>query len=60
MVATLRAAFGLHAGEPVREEFMRGLSAVSPLFARLWESGDVAEPGRRVKVFRHAEVVSCG
>ncbi|MFJ4691654.1 hypothetical protein [Streptomyces sp. NPDC088766] len=25
----------------------------SPLFARLWGSGDVAEPGRRVKVFRH-------
>jgi hypothetical protein len=56
MVATLRAAYGLHAGEPVWEEFIRGLSAASPLFARLWESGDVAEPGRRVKVFRHAEV----
>jgi transcriptional regulator with XRE-family HTH domain len=56
MVATLRAAYGLHAGEPVWEEFIRRLSAASPLFARLWESGDVAEPGRRVKVFRHAEV----
>ncbi|WP_405872840.1 MULTISPECIES: helix-turn-helix transcriptional regulator [unclassified Streptomyces] len=54
MVATLRAAYGLHAGEPVWEEFIRRLSAVSPLFARLWDSGDVAEPGRRVKVFRHA------
>jgi transcriptional regulator with XRE-family HTH domain len=55
MVATLRAAYGLHAGEPVWEDFIRRLSAASPFFARLWESGDVAEPGRRVKVFRHAE-----
>ncbi|MGX1269910.1 helix-turn-helix transcriptional regulator [Streptomyces phaeoluteigriseus] len=56
MVATMRAAYGLHAGEPVWEDFIRALSAASPLFARLWESGDVAEPGRRVKVFRHAAV----
>ncbi|MCX4811021.1 helix-turn-helix transcriptional regulator [Streptomyces sp. NBC_01239] len=56
MVATLRSAYGLHTGEPVWEEFIRGLSAASPLFARLWKSGDVAEPGRRVKTFRHAEV----
>jgi transcriptional regulator with XRE-family HTH domain len=56
MVATLRAAYGLHAGEPVWEEFIRRLSAASGFFARLWASGDVAEPGRRVKVFRHAEV----
>ncbi|MEV4227123.1 helix-turn-helix transcriptional regulator [Streptomyces bobili] len=56
MVATMRAAYGLHAGEPVWEDFICALSAASPLFARLWESGDVAEPGRRVKVFRHAAV----
>jgi transcriptional regulator with XRE-family HTH domain len=56
MVATLRAAYGLHAGEPVWEGFIRRLSAASPLFARLWESGDVAQPGRRVKTFRHAGV----
>ncbi|MEU6380227.1 helix-turn-helix transcriptional regulator [Streptomyces sp. NPDC046909] len=56
MVATLRAAYGLHAGEPAWEGFIRKLSAASPLFARLWESGDVAEPGRRVKGFRHAVV----
>jgi transcriptional regulator with XRE-family HTH domain len=55
MVATLRAAYGLHAGEPLWEDFIRRLSAASPFFARLWASGDVAEPGRRVKVFRHAE-----
>ncbi|MEV6499200.1 helix-turn-helix transcriptional regulator [Streptomyces prunicolor] len=56
MVATLRSAYGVHTGEPVWEEFIRGLSASSPLFARLWKSGDVAEPGRRVKTFRHEEV----
>ncbi|MET7453284.1 helix-turn-helix transcriptional regulator [Streptomyces sp. NPDC005574] len=56
MVATLRAAYGLHAGEPAWEGFIRGLSAVSPHFARLWESGDVLEPGRRVKAFRHREL----
>ncbi|MEU5094654.1 helix-turn-helix transcriptional regulator [Streptomyces sp. NPDC020996] len=56
MVATLRAAYGLHAGEPAWEDFIRDLSAASPLFAGLWETGDVAQPGRRVKVFRHADV----
>lgn len=56
MVATLRSAYGVHTGEPAWEEFIRGLSAASPLFARLWRSGDVAEPGRRVKTFRHEEV----
>ncbi|MFI2432138.1 helix-turn-helix transcriptional regulator [Streptomyces sp. NPDC018957] len=56
MVATLRSAYGLHAGEPAWEEFIRALAASSALFTRLWESGDVAEPGRRVKVFRHAAV----
>ncbi|MFI7497844.1 helix-turn-helix transcriptional regulator [Streptomyces sp. NPDC049687] len=53
MVATLRAAYGLHAGEPSWEGFIRKLSAASPLFARLWRTGDVAEPGRRVKIFRN-------
>ncbi|XUL88079.1 helix-turn-helix transcriptional regulator [Streptomyces galilaeus] len=56
MVATLRSAYGVHTGEPVWEDFIRGLSAASPLFARLWKRGDVAEPGRRVKTFRHEEV----
>ncbi|WP_432137444.1 MULTISPECIES: helix-turn-helix transcriptional regulator [unclassified Streptomyces] len=56
MVATLRSAYGVHAGEPAWEEFIRALAAASPQFARLWGSGDVAQPGRRVKVFRHATV----
>ncbi|CAL9442596.1 helix-turn-helix transcriptional regulator [Streptomyces sp. enrichment culture] len=56
MVATLRAAYGAHCGEPAWEDFIRRLSAASPLFTRLWESGDVRQPGRRVKTFRHARV----
>ena len=56
MVAMLRSAYGVHTGEPAWEEFIRRLSAASPLFARLWKRGDVAEPGRRVKTFRHEEV----
>lgn len=50
MVATLRAAYGVHAGEPVWEDFIRKLSAASPLFARLWESGDVAVDQRHAGV----------
>ncbi|MEU4874989.1 MULTISPECIES: helix-turn-helix transcriptional regulator [Streptomyces] len=56
MVATLRASYGLHAGEPAWEDFIAELSQASPLFAQLWASGDVAEPGRRVKAFRHEKV----
>ncbi|KND29459.1 XRE family transcriptional regulator [Streptomyces acidiscabies] len=56
MVATMRSAYGLHAGEPAWETFVTGLSEASPMFARLWKSGDVVEPGRRVKVFRNCGV----
>ncbi|WP_411079001.1 helix-turn-helix transcriptional regulator [Streptomyces sp. cmx-18-6] len=56
MVATLRAAYGGHAGEPAWESFVTGLSAASPHFARLWRSGDVIPPGPRVKVFKHRAV----
>ncbi|MER5467470.1 helix-turn-helix transcriptional regulator [Streptomyces sp. NPDC002935] len=56
MVATLRSSYGLHAGEPGWEGFISRLSRASPLFARLWRSGDVAPPGPRVKTFRHAAV----
>ncbi|MFM9442003.1 helix-turn-helix transcriptional regulator [Streptomyces acidiscabies] len=56
MVATMRSAYGLHAGEPAWETFVTRLSEASPLFARLWKSGDVVEPGRRVKVFRNCGV----
>ncbi|MEV7677658.1 helix-turn-helix transcriptional regulator [Streptomyces sp. NPDC088341] len=56
MVATLRGAYGRHVGEPEWESFVRRLSAASPRFAELWESGDVIPPGPRVKTFRHEAV----
>ncbi|MFD7895765.1 helix-turn-helix transcriptional regulator [Streptomyces sp. NPDC059743] len=56
MVATLRGAYGRHVGEPGWESFVRRLSAASPHFAELWESGDVILPGPRVKTFRHEAV----
>ncbi|WFB09628.1 helix-turn-helix transcriptional regulator [Streptomyces sp. LX-29] len=56
MVATLRSAYGRHVGEPAWEDFVRGLSAASPRFAELWRSGDVVEPGPRVKTFWHPDV----
>ncbi|WP_079143766.1 helix-turn-helix transcriptional regulator [Streptomyces luteocolor] len=56
MAATLRSAYGRHVGEPAWEGFIDRLSAASPLFARLWKSGDVIPPGPRVKTFRHCAV----
>lgn len=53
MVATLRSSYGRHVGEPVWEDFIRGLSAASPYFTELWASGEVVPPGPRVKTFRH-------
>ncbi|RKN11015.1 helix-turn-helix transcriptional regulator [Streptomyces radicis] len=56
MVATLRSAYGAHAGEPAWERFIRELVADSPEFAAMWASGDVVPPGPRIKMFRHEEV----
>ncbi|MFF1376674.1 helix-turn-helix transcriptional regulator [Streptomyces sp. NPDC058308] len=56
MVATLRSAYGRHVGEPAWEGFLRRLSAASPHFTELWNSGDVIPPGRRVKTFRHRAI----
>ncbi|MFF4418167.1 helix-turn-helix transcriptional regulator [Streptosporangium sp. NPDC001559] len=53
MVATLRAGFGRHLGEPAWNDFVRALSAESPEFARMWATHDVARPGSRMKAFRH-------
>ncbi|MGP3968958.1 helix-turn-helix transcriptional regulator [Streptomyces sp. 6N223] len=53
MVATLRGAYGGHVGEPSWEAFIRRLREASPEFRQMWESGDVAPPGPRVKTFRH-------
>lgn len=56
MVATLRAGFGRHLGEPSWTDFVRRLSAASPEFARMWAAHDVARPGSRMKIFRHSEI----
>ncbi|MEO3814113.1 helix-turn-helix transcriptional regulator [Sphaerisporangium sp. B11E5] len=52
MVATLRASFVRHLGEPYWEEFVRALSAASPDFARMWAEHEVARPGSRMKIFQ--------
>ncbi|MFE9003819.1 helix-turn-helix transcriptional regulator [Streptomyces sp. NPDC007875] len=56
LVATLRGGYGRHVGEPAWEHFIARLLEASDDFARLWRSGDVAPPGSRIKVVRHASV----
>ncbi|WP_059013399.1 helix-turn-helix transcriptional regulator [Streptomyces specialis] len=56
MVATLRASYGGHVGEPAWESFVRELCRVSPEFAAMWASGDVVPPGPRLKTFRHPDI----
>jgi transcriptional regulator with XRE-family HTH domain len=53
VVATLRASFAQHLGEPAWTDFIRRLSARSAEFAQMWARHDVARPGARTKVFRH-------
>ncbi|MFF6970855.1 MULTISPECIES: helix-turn-helix transcriptional regulator [Streptomyces] len=53
MVAQFRAAYGRHVGDPGWESFVRGLSRSSEYFTELWRSGNVVQPGPRVKTFRH-------
>lgn len=53
MVATFRAAFARHLGEPAWTAFVRRLCAASPDFARLWATHDVAGPSTRLKLFQH-------
>ncbi len=55
MVATFRAAFGRHLGEPAWVEFVRRLSAASPEFDRMWTQHDVAGPGTRMKIFQNID-----
>jgi transcriptional regulator with XRE-family HTH domain len=56
MVAQLRAGYGRHMGEPAWESFIERMVRESAEFAQMWASGDVAPPGQRVKVLRHASV----
>jgi transcriptional regulator with XRE-family HTH domain len=53
MVATFRAAFGRHVGEPAWTGFVQRLSQVSDDFARMWATHDVAGPGVRTKMFQN-------
>ena len=53
LVAQLRAAYGHHVGDPAWTGFIRRMEAVSPEFAAMWATQDVAHPHYHAKVFRH-------
>jgi transcription regulator MmyB-like protein len=59
MVATLRASFGQHLGEPAWTRFIQRLSEASPAFAQLWTRHEVASPGSRTKHFLHPRRGCC-
>jgi transcriptional regulator with XRE-family HTH domain len=56
MVATVRANYARHVGEPEWVEFVERLCAVSTDFAELWATHHVAEPMPQVKKFACGEV----
>jgi transcriptional regulator with XRE-family HTH domain len=56
MVATFRASFARHLGEPVWTELIERLCAASEEFERMWAAQNVASPATRVKVFDHPAV----
>lgn len=51
LVATLRAAYGRHLGEPHWDGFIKELIKRSPVFAELWSRNEVANFGRMQRVF---------
>jgi transcriptional regulator with XRE-family HTH domain len=53
MVAQLRASYGRHLGEPAWTGLIKRLEGVSPEFAQMWATQDVAQPASITKVFRH-------
>ena len=53
IVATLRAAYAHHVGEPYWEQFISDLLDRSPEFAKLWAQHEVAGYGTRNKIFNH-------
>ncbi|MFD0691098.1 helix-turn-helix transcriptional regulator [Actinomadura fibrosa] len=55
-VAVFRHRYSRHMNEPAWKDMLRRLHAASPLFTRLWAEHEVALPGPRTKVFRHAAV----
>jgi hypothetical protein len=56
MVATLRAAYAHHVGEPCWELFIRDLLEASPQFVALWAQHEVGGYGTRFKIFKHPAV----
>jgi transcriptional regulator with XRE-family HTH domain len=53
LVASLRAAFARHLGQPGWSDFVDRLCGASPLFASMWAVHDVARPRQWHKIFRH-------
>ncbi|NBH05376.1 helix-turn-helix transcriptional regulator [Amycolatopsis sp. SID8362] len=53
MVARMRAEYGRHVGDPIWEEDIRRLSALSPEFVELWARHEVAEPRARLRRMDH-------
>jgi transcriptional regulator with XRE-family HTH domain len=51
IVATFRAAYGRHLGEPAWTSFVERLRRASPEFDAMWAMHDVAGPAARIKVF---------
>jgi hypothetical protein len=49
MVAIARSTYGRHVGEPEWTQWLRRMSAESPLFADLWASNRISEPMPTVK-----------
>ncbi|MBS2964694.1 helix-turn-helix domain-containing protein [Actinocrinis puniceicyclus] len=56
LVATLRAAYAHHVGEPYWEQFIKDLLERSQQFATLWAQHEVAGYGTRIKIFNHPAV----
>jgi transcriptional regulator with XRE-family HTH domain len=53
MVAQLRSAYGRHVDDPVWTAFIARMTALSSEFATAWNSQDVAQNVRYLKLFRH-------
>jgi transcriptional regulator with XRE-family HTH domain len=56
LVATLRANYAHHVGEPYWELFIKDLLERSPEFARLWAQHEVGGYHSRYKIFTHPAV----
>jgi transcriptional regulator with XRE-family HTH domain len=56
MLATFRANYSRHVGEPSWEEFIAELATVSPEFREMWANHDVAGHSTATKRFRHHAV----